>query len=733
MPALLLAVLLAFPGAPYLVKDLSTAPQLRDSAPRAFTVAGDVGYFLADTAPNRTALWRTDGTPAGSYSLDDDFGPSLNAAAIGSRLYFTKGSALWVTDGTPQGTSLVRALAGEAPHILGAIDDHLLFRSGDLLSTLDGPLKEGLGEAWWNGPHFALFTAGGSLWRTDGTPAGTFVVGTAPDAPAGASVTSGSTLYFIAGDALWRSDGTAAGTHAVTTTGAVSGLAVLGDRVFYTRGGELWSNSGGASQLVKAIGPVDQAGHSSLIASGGRLYFAATDFIGGVHVYASDGTAAGTAVIESISLAKIGEPLVVVPFAGGAAVALMLPGGAEELWRTDGSEAGTHRLGVFAPLAAHAAYELAAANNHLVFGAATPGEGNELWSSDGTTEGTRMLRDIWPSDASSSPQLLASSGDRALFFAYDDTFASVTGAIWASDGSEAGTVRLQDTFAPPLAAGCNGRFLFNNKNRVQATDGTPAGTFALGPAAVMNSVICSANAFVFTAGGSLYRSDGTSATLLHDFPSSPAPIALGTFGGQAYVASGGELWAAGGSSAIATLPGPIVSMAAGATRFFVLTRTEAWVSDGTSAGTHKLVTLPAQATSTAVLGDDLYFVAADALWRGDGSKVAANVASILTFHGRLYAVPKNGATITSTDVVALPATGTPIIARDRLYFRCAPGICTSDGITTTPLALGESTPADNTVMAAGTTLFYSGQHPWSGIELWAIPLGSSRVVRPVRR
>jgi ELWxxDGT repeat protein len=733
LPAFLLAVLLAFPGAPYLVKDLSTAPQLRDSAPRAFTVAGDVAYFLADTAPNRTALWRTDGTPAGSYSLDDDFGPSLNAVAIGPRLYFMKASELWVTDGTPQGTSLVRALAGEAPHILGAVGDRILFRSGDVLSTLDGPLKEGLSDGWWNGPNFALFTAAGSLWRTDGTPAATFAVGTAPAAPAGASVTSDNILYFIAGDALWRSDGSAIGTHAVTTTGTVTGLALLGDRVFYTRGGELWSNNGGASQLVKALGPAEQTAHSTLIVSAGRLYFAATDFIGGVHVYASDGTAGGTVAIESISLAKTGDPLVVVPFAGGAAVALMLPGGAEELWRTDGSEAGTHRLAIFAPLAAHAAYQLATVNNHLVFGAATPVEGTELWASDGTAEGTRMLRDIWPSNASSSPQLLASAGDRVLFFAYDDAFASAAAAIWATDGSEAGTVRLQDTFSPPLAAGCNGRFLFNNKGRVQTTDGSPSGTFALGPAAAMNSVICSGNAFIFTAAGSLYRSDGTSATLLHDFPSSPAPIALGTFGGQAYVASGNELWAAGGESAIATLPAPIVSMAAGATRFFLLTRTEAWVSDGTSTGTHKLVALPAAATSTAVLGDDLYLVLGDALWRGDGSKVAANVASVLTFHGRLYAVPKDGTTINSEEVVTLPATGAPIVARDRLYFRCAPGICTSDGVTTTPLALGESQPADNTVMAAGATLFYSGQHPWSGIELWAIPLGSSRVVRPVRR
>jgi ELWxxDGT repeat protein len=192
---------------------------------------------------------------------------------------------------------------------------------------------------------------------------------------------------------------------------------------------------------------------------------------------------AGTVMIQDTNAAALAEsPRDLVNVNGTlffTAIEFMPHGGQTELWKSDGTAAGTvmvKRLN---------ATELVNVNGTLFF-ASDNIHGLELWKSDGTAEGTVLVKDINPNGfAGSNPHnLVAFKG--ALFFAADD--GSGIG-LWTSDGTEAGTKQLaagaaydptslltvQDRtlfFAAqtPTIDGAKGRELWQ-------TDGTEEGTF----------------------------------------------------------------------------------------------------------------------------------------------------------------------------------------------------------------------------------------------------------------
>src|SRR5262249_19238594 len=75
--------------------------------------------------------------------------------------------------------------------------------------------------------------------------------------------------------------------------------------------------------------------------------------------------------------------------------------------------------------------------------------GSELWKSDGTNAGTVRVKDIVSGAGGSSPDRLANLGG-GLLFAADD---GVSGrGVWRSDGASAGTVRAEDIAPGPDSA-----------------------------------------------------------------------------------------------------------------------------------------------------------------------------------------------------------------------------------------------------------------------------------------
>ena len=106
-----------------------------------------------------------------------------------------------------------------------------------------------------------------------------------------------------------------------------------------------------------------------------------------------------------------------------------------ELWKSDGTEAGTMMVKDINPNGDASVDGLTAVGNTLYFAATDQTGDRELWKSDGTANGTQQVKDIHPS-ASSSPQRLVALGNTLYFFATDNTNRL---GLWKSNGTDAGT------------------------------------------------------------------------------------------------------------------------------------------------------------------------------------------------------------------------------------------------------------------------------------------------------
>ncbi|HZF08035.1 MAG TPA: hypothetical protein VFE33_04515 [Thermoanaerobaculia bacterium] len=174
-------------------------------------VARGVAYFAATQGFGPVHLWRTDGSPAGTREVSpvpilDLTHRDLEVVALRGRLYFAGegayGNELWSSDGTPAGTGMVADLArsgpGSNPHDGVALGDRLLFSAvtdgglrvwatqGTAASTVPlTPPMDAFGalsqQEVVGGLSFFYRDANrepegepAKLWRTDGTPGGTF-------------------------------------------------------------------------------------------------------------------------------------------------------------------------------------------------------------------------------------------------------------------------------------------------------------------------------------------------------------------------------------------------------------------------------------------------------------------------------------------------------------------------------------------------------------------------------
>ncbi len=73
-------------------------------------------------------------------------------------------------------------------------------------------------------------------------------------------------------------------------------------------------------------------------------------------------------------------------------------------------------------------------NGTLFFSAYDPGNGYELWKSNGTAAGTTLVKDIYPASSSTPTRLTDVNG--TLFFSAGD--ATNGWELWKSDGTAAG-------------------------------------------------------------------------------------------------------------------------------------------------------------------------------------------------------------------------------------------------------------------------------------------------------
>ena len=167
-------------------------------------------------------------------------------------------------------------------------------------------------------------TAGGSLWKSDGTTAGTVMVKDTDTSSTGwgpAKLTEvGSALYFVgfdtsSGYALWRSDGTTGGTYKVrdidssSLYNAPQDLVAFGNMVFFSgydsnNGWALWKSDGtyfGTVMVKDTYSPSPQSTEPRpeyLTVVGNSLFYSSYDTTAGESLWVSDGTTGGTTMLK---------------------------------------------------------------------------------------------------------------------------------------------------------------------------------------------------------------------------------------------------------------------------------------------------------------------------------------------------------------------------------------------------------------------------------------------------
>lgn len=458
-------------------------------AHRLFASGGRVYFSTYDLGTQQTEVWTSDGANAGTTVLTHLTSTAgvgaYPFASVNGAVYFAASSGahewdLWKTDGTPGGTQVVRPFPWVStsetgqPENLTAFGTLLLFSADDLAH-------------------------GRELWKSDGTAAGTQMVRdialtevtVEPD-----QLTAGNgVVLFSATTAdghsagLWVSDGTSSGSTMIYQ-GPVTGLYNTGSAIYFGAG------ASNASPLT---------------------------------LEKTDGTGAGTVAIASLS----SIPADLVPL--GAAVGSFFFGVWPEnqqpqLWVTNGTASGTRQISgqhpLLDPLGGTKPPDYAVSNGDLFYITSGPGgNGYELWKTDGTDAGTVQLASFTPPPGGLRPGALTDVNGTLLFTADDGTNGP---ALWKSDGTAAGTVLVRPAFVNWIL-NVNGTGVFAAYDGVHTaelwkTDGTAAGTILVSDISPgTNTFIVAARGTFWAAGSQLYfetmagniatlwRSDGTTS------------------------------------------------------------------------------------------------------------------------------------------------------------------------------------------------------------------------------
>jgi ELWxxDGT repeat protein len=626
----------------YLVRDIANAP-VESSSPREFVSTGRVAYFTASGK-----LWRSDGTPEGTWRCD---GPTLgeapsiasdctyvgypystvpwgDTAVLGDLAVFgatdgMHGRELWVTDGSPAGARMVRDV------VPGPQDGCL-----DGFAVVDGVAYFAIGADWRVGRR-------AELWRTDGTTAGTWRVAELEGAKPTRLTAAAGAVFFVGQDAshgyeLWRSDGTAAGTALLvdTLTGPTSGmeetqLESTGDLLFFTAGQEdtqghrwvdLWRTDGTPAGTVRlAYTPRTpttsfQVGAGGLEAVGQVVFFAMNLPAPDGGLWKSDGTPAGTVRVS----ATTGGAL--APFGGLYTFARWNSLDQAELWASDGTDAGTRRIAILGTV--DESLEATTSAGLLYITASSRGpiyDGNHLvttrrilWRSDGTEAGTYALVNSCCLPFIQHGPALAPVPD-GVVFAGHNPYGGVE--LWRSDGTRPGTLVLRE---------------------INTVTGDSSPTNLTDLRGRLHVTVADA-----TNGADLWRSDGTFAGTTKvldvddpwtDFGPSSALARLGDWlllgrrrSGPRYELARTDGTAAG-TSLVANVRAWDLTTIGDRTFFASLVdggRYQPWVTDGTAPGTYALSSGSSYTENyrfTAAAGMT-FFVASggNELWRTDGT------------------------------------------------------------------------------------------------------------------
>ena len=431
-------------------------------------VNGTIFFTVYPGTNTDQMLWKSDGTTAGTV-LVKDINPggknvywykefkNHNGTLLFSFYDDAHGSELWKSDGTENGTTIVKEL------VPGKYSSFIYAGEAQPSTT-------------YIGNNVSLFMAsngktGLELWRTDGTENGTSLVKDINQSSTGSSYpswltpsTDNSKLFFAANTfkynyELWETD--ACSQDARLVKDVLPGSDFSSNPVYLL-------NVKNTTYFFASISDTMVQNTSDLFTV--------------LRLFKSDGTMGGTKIIQAPGLENtinyngfVANVVATVNFY--YILVFNFTTYQYELWRTDGTEAGT--FAVKTDIDPNYNPQPVPSGNTLFFTSYDFAHGNELWSTDGSVAGTKMVKDINPGLNSSNPYNLYAYNGKVYFNATDVNFQTY---IWSSDGTKSGTKPVRKTtITDAWLGGADGKLLFAAYHpyfgeELWGTDGTMAGT-----------------------------------------------------------------------------------------------------------------------------------------------------------------------------------------------------------------------------------------------------------------
>jgi ELWxxDGT repeat protein len=226
--------------------------------------------------------------------------------------------------------------------------------------------------------------------------------------------------------------------------------------------------------------------------------------------------------------------------------------------------------------------------------------GYELWVSNGTEAGTHEVMDLFPG-SNSGIQNGGTSDEKMAEFNGKVYFQGLTAyngvkGLYSSDGNTIELVKEGPDFDPSSFTVFNNALYFYAKSGANdglwKTNGTTAGTVNVSATGFNGGAVIFKNQLYYNVGNTMYKSDGNGAVMFNDSIGSIYGMNSKWFFTRTY-------------KSISTPP------------YIEFTY---WRSDGTAAGTERIVDSLGNSASFVVLNDKMYGIGLDnVLWESDGT------------------------------------------------------------------------------------------------------------------
>ena len=433
-----------------MVKDINpTGDAWMDS----LVTSGDRVFFRADDTVNGREAWTSDGTTAGTFMVSNaNPDPNINGGhsdwddtrIAGGLFMFRAFNGVarewWVTNGNVNGASRI----GPATVCPGTTPDYPTISGSFAYARVCDPAT---GYEVWVSDG----TAAGTRLLSDINPGGSSTPENLTALPGG--LLSFRASNGVDGSEMFVTGGTAASTTKVLESnflGADSNpnsMTVVGNKLFFVaddgmHGRELWVTDSSGTRMVADPNPGDGDANNLVAAGTAGVYYRYNDGVNGWELWYSDGTQAGTRLVKNLRPNTEGDQTGVSEVFGYVGGKVYFRAGNDstgwEIGVSDGTSAGTMILDLRAGSAGSEPGSFKAAGGKAFMHVwSDTNTGRRIVSSDGTIAGTI---DILPASvADPNPGEMVEFGNQLVAVAHN---ANTGRELWISDGTVAGTRAL---------------------------------------------------------------------------------------------------------------------------------------------------------------------------------------------------------------------------------------------------------------------------------------------------